>query len=235
MKEIPRLIPTMRWFGAKDPVPLSYLAQAGCEGVVTALHQVPVGQIWQLASIQAHQDIITQAGLVWSVVESLPVHEDIKTWSGNVDLWLENYRQSLRHLASCGIHVVTYNFMPVLDWLRTDLVFRLPNGAEALRFVPEDFAVADLFLLKRPGAEAEYSEKTIEQARLRFESMDESLRAKLLHTVLLGLPGSSEAFTREEVLTQLAKYAYIDHDQLQKHLIRFWKPWYRLPRSWGFS
>lgn len=213
----------MRWYGPSDPVRLQHIAQAGCSGVVSALHAVPVGAVWEVEEIQAHKAAIEAEGLSWTVVESLPVHEDIKTHSGGCDAYIENYKQSLRNLARCGIEVVTYNFMPVLDWVRTDVAFVLPNKAEALLFNKSDYAVFDLFLLQRPGAEADYSPEEIKRHAARFESMPPEKRERLFRNVLLGLPGSDVPFTAAQVLELLEQYKHIGREQLKANLIHFLK------------
>lgn len=214
---------TMRWYGPNDAVPLAHIAQAGCTGVVSALHAIPVGEVWPVEAIQAHKKRIEEAGLNWTVVESLPVHEAIKTRSGDCEHYIENYRQSLINLAACGIKVVTYNFMPVLDWLRTDIAYVLPDQSEALLFNRFDYTVFDLFLLKRPGAESDYSAADLATAREHFQSMTQAQLQYLFQNVLLGLPGSDIPFTPAEVLTQLNQYSNIDRHQLKQNLIDFLK------------
>ncbi|HMQ46229.1 MAG TPA: mannonate dehydratase [Saprospiraceae bacterium] len=221
MNTIYTLEQTMRWYGVHDAVPLAHIAQAGCTGVVSALHHIPVGEVWTIAAIETHKKRIEEAGLSWTVVESLPVHEDIKTRSANYLQLLENYKQSLINLAACGIKVVTYNFMPILDWLRTDIAHVLPDQSEALLFNRLDYAVFDLFLLKRPGAENDYSAEDLQAAEDRFHGMTEPQRRYLFQNVLLGLPGSDIPFTPEEVLTQLRKYSDIGRIQLKQNLIHF--------------
>ena len=211
----------MRWYGPSDPVRLQHIAQAGCSGVVSALHAIPVGEVWGVQEIQAYKAAIEAEGLSWTVVESLPVHEDIKTHSGGCDTYVENYKQSLRNLARCGIEVVTYNFMPVLDWVRTDVAFELPNKAEALLFNKSDYAVFDLFLLQRPGAEADYSPEEIKRYAARFESMPPEKKKRLFRNVLLGLPGSDVPFTAGQVLELLEQYKHISREQLKANLIHF--------------
>jgi mannonate dehydratase len=211
----------MRWYGPGDPVPLDHIAQAGCTGVVTALHQIPVGEVWPVEAIRERQEIIAAHGLRWAVVESLPVHEEIKTQTGQWRTWIANYQQSLRNLAACGIRVITYNFMPVLDWVRTDVTHRLPNGSEALFFHRADYAVFDLFMLQRPGAEADYSAEELSRYRQHYADMPEDKRRQLFRNVLLGLPGSDVPFTPEQVLELLDQYGQIDRARLKAHLIDF--------------
>nr|WP_207424439.1 mannonate dehydratase [Pedobacter sp. SYSU D00873] len=214
---------TMRWFGPNDPVGLRDIKQAGCTGVVTALHHIPVGDIWTVEEIRKRLEIVKAAGLTWTVIESLPVHEDIKKHSGNYKQLIENYKQSLRNVASCGLKVVTYNFMPLLDWMRTNLSYTLEDGSKALYFEKSAFIAFDLFLLKRPGAEADYTAEEISKAEKRFQQMDEAEKASLFNTSLQALPGSDEPFTVEEVLTALKTYEGISREQLKEHLYYFLK------------
>ena len=216
-----RMQQMMRWFGPKDTARLDTFRQAGCTGVVTALHDVPVGDIWQVPAIKKRKALIESAGMTWTVVESLPVHEDIKRGGGRRDELIENYRVSLRNLAECGIEVVTYNFMPVLDWVRTDVRYTLPGGAEALRFEPLAFAVFDLFLLQRPGARLDYPDEQIREAENCFAEMSSSARDTLFATAMLGLPGSSEAFRRDELLEALESYSGIDFAVLKSNRFHF--------------
>jgi mannonate dehydratase len=220
------MIPTMRWFGPSDPVPLSAIRQAGCTGVVSALHQIPVGEVWPVAAIQERQRLIEAdnskySPLQWLVVESLPVHEDIKKGRPGREQLIANYQQSLRNLAACGIRTVCYNFMPVLDWSRTNLSFEMPDGSRALRFVWQDFAVFDLCILRRPGAAADYEPAVIAAAHAQFEQMSEAERAALTNTVLLGLPGSEEAFALAGFQALLDEYARIDAARLRENLHYF--------------
>ncbi len=220
------MIHTMRWFGPNDPVSLMDIRQAGCTGIVTALHQIPVGEIWSIASINERIHLIESGNeqwspLKWLVVESLPVHEDIKKGLPSRDQYIENYKKSLHNLAQCGIHTVCYNFMPVLDWSRTKLNFEMPDGARALRFVWIDFAVFDIFILKRPHAEADYTEEVRKEAQKKYERMSFEEREELKNTALLGLPGSEEAFHLENFQHLLDQYASIDANQLQKNLHYF--------------
>ncbi|HTH54998.1 MAG TPA: mannonate dehydratase [Cyclobacteriaceae bacterium] len=213
----------MRWFGPKDPVRLQDIRQAGCTGVVTALHHIPVGDVWPIEEIRARKKVIQEAGLTWTVIESLPVHDDIKKQSPNFQRYLENYKQSLRNVAAEELKVVTYNFMPLLDWMRTNPEYELPNGSKALRFEKAAFIAFDLFLLKRPGAEKDYTKDEIEKARSRFAKMDDSEKERLYRHSLLGLPGSDEPFTPQQILSALKTYDGIDDAKLKEHLFYFLK------------
>jgi mannonate dehydratase len=212
---------TMRWYGPNDPVSLRDIRQAGCEGVVTALHHIPYGEIWTVAEIEKRRKTIEAAGMTWTVVESLPVHDDIKRQTGNWKAYIENYNISLLNLAACGLKVITYNFMPILDWLRTDIQFEMPDGSRALRFEKAAFAAFELFLLKRPGAESDYTGEAYEKARQKLADMDEIERETVFRNLLLGLPGSDDAFTPQQVLVELQKYQGIDAAKLKRHLFDF--------------
>ena len=214
---------TMRWYGPNDPVSLSDILQAGCAGVVTALHNVPVGEVWPEEEIQKRKKTIEDAGMSWTVIESLPVSDDIKKQTGDYLRHIENYKISLRNLAASGLKVVTYNFMPVLDWLRTDVSYMLPNGATALYFERLAFVAFDLFLLKRSGAENDYSAEESERAAQKFASMTDVEKERVFRNAMLGLPGSDEAFTPEQVLAALESYHGIDAAKLQQHLFYFLK------------
>ncbi|WP_245849554.1 mannonate dehydratase [Hymenobacter crusticola] len=220
------MLHTMRWFGPNDPVSLFAIRQAGCTGVVTALHQLPVGAVWSVEDIKLRQQLVEAdnnkfSPLHWAVVESLPVHEDIKKGLPSRAEYIENYKQSIRNLALCGIQTVCYNFMPVLDWSRTNINYELPDGSRALRFVWQDFALFDLFILKRPGAEVDYEPEVIAAAQQQFSGMSVDQLAELTNTVLLGLPGSEEAFELAGFQSLLDQYAAIDRHALKENLFHF--------------
>ena len=220
------MLHTMRWFGPQDPVSLADLRQAGCAGVVTALHQLPVGAVWPVAAIRARQQLIeagnaARSPLHWAVVESLPVHEAIKKGLPAREAYIANYQQSLRHLAACGVRTVCYNFMPVLDWSRTDLAYELPDGSRALRFAWQDFAVFDLCILKRPGAEKDYAPAVAAAARQQFAGMSAAAAARLASTTLRGLPGAEETFALATFQAYLREYDAVDAAALRDHLHYF--------------
>lgn len=209
---------TWRWFGPNDAIRLEEIRQTGATGIVTALHEVPNDQIWPVKAIQARKAMIEAAGLAWSVVESVPVHEAIKKGLPERDALIEIYCQTLRNLAACGIDTVCYNFMPVLDWTRTDLTYELPDGALALRFDQVAFAAFDLYLLKRPGAESEYSEADKGAAQRYLETLDQPARDKLVNTLIAGLPGAEEHYTLKQFSAVVKEYAAINAARLRENL-----------------
>jgi len=216
-----KMTQTMRWYGPNDVLSLKDLKQAGIAGIVTSLHEIPVGDIWTREAIEGRKQLIENHGLEWSVIESLPVHDDIKKKSGNYKEYIENYKISLRNIGDCGIEVVAYNFMPILDWVRTDHFYENKEGATVLKYDPVKFIFFDLFLLKRKNAEKDYSDDQISAAKKLEEQLSSEEKENLFRNILLGLPGSKENFTPELIKDLLETYKHVDDEKLREHLIFF--------------
>jgi mannonate dehydratase len=211
----------MRWYGPNDVVSLRDIRQAGCSGVVTALHHIPVGEIWTIDEINKRKDLIEAEGMTWKVIESLPVSEDIKKQSGDYLRHIENYKISIENVAACGLEVITYNFMPVLDWIRTDLEYPVQDKSLALRFERAAFIAFDIYMLQRPNAAADYSPEEVEAAKHWYATASTADKDRVYNSCLQGLPGSTVMFTAEEVLKLLDSYSHIDRDALKSNLIYF--------------
>ena len=217
------MIESFRWYGPNDPVSLQNIRQAGAVNIVSALHHLPNGAVWDIKEIKAHQKLIEAAGLTWGVVESVPIHEDIKQRTGAFEHYINNYKQTLKNLASCGIHTVCYNFMPVLDWTRTHLYKPLEDGSTALSFEIAALRAFDLFILKRKGAEREYQRAEIESAQNYFNTLDDSAIQTLTKSIIAGLPGAEEGYTLDQFNQRIQAYKHLSKDDLHQHLILFLK------------
>lgn len=212
---------TWRWFGPSDTVTLEQIQQAGATGIVTALDHVPTGEAWPATDILERKRLIEDAGLCWSVVESVPLHNDVKTRSGEYRRYIDNYKQSIRNLSAAGIHRICYNFMPVVDWTRTNLTYELPNKAQALRFEMTDFAAYDLFVLERDGAKDSYSDAVIARATERFEAMSPEARAALENNIIAGLPGGEGSYDRDGIRAAIDRFSKLGNDGYRANLIAF--------------
>lgn len=212
---------SFRWYGPKDPVPLSAIRQAGATTIVSALHDVPNGEVWSIDAIKSHQTLIANAGLKWGVVESVPIHEEIKQRTGNFEVYIENYKATLENLAHCEILTVCYNFMPVLDWTRTHLYKPLEDGSTALSYEIDALRAFDLFVVKRAKADQDYTEQEIQDAKAYFEALTPLQIESLTKSIIAGLPGAEEGYTMQQFNEQIEAYANLNEETLRSHLIQF--------------
>ncbi len=212
---------TWRWFGPRDTVSLQQIAQAGAQGIVTALHEIPTGEAWPLEAIFERKALIEAQGLEWSMVESVPLHNDIKTRTGDFQRYLANYRESIRNLGAAGVHDVCYNFMPVVDWTRTNLDYTLPNQSRALRFEMADFAAYDIYILKRKGAEAAYSADVQQRAAERYQALSPEQQAQLEKNIIAGLPGGEGSYDREGIRAAIEQFIALGDEGMRANLFAF--------------
>ncbi|MDP5133958.1 MAG: mannonate dehydratase [Paraglaciecola sp.] len=212
---------TWRWFGPDDNISLEKIMQAGATGIVTSLHHIPTGEAWPLAEIEARKQLIEQAGLTWSVIESIPMHNDIKTRSGNYKQYIENYKESVKNAGKAGVGLVCYNFMPVVDWTRTNLKYTLANSSQALRFEMTDFAAYDVFILQRDGARQSYSQEVMTRATERFAKMSEEEKTLLEQNIIAGLPGGEGSYTRNSIRQAIAQFISLGTEGMRQNLFAF--------------
>lgn len=212
---------TWRWFGPQDPVTLQHIAQAGATGIVTSLHQIPTGAAWPMEAIMERKAMIESHGLEWAVIESIPLHNDIKTRTGNYREYIANYQQSIRNVAAAGIYDVCYNFMPVVDWTRTNLSYTLPNKSQALRFEMSDFAAYDVYILQRPGAEADYQPEVLAKAKARLDAMSDEEKALLEKNIIAGLPGGEGSYDRDGIRAAIDQFIQMGDDGMRANLFAF--------------
>ena len=212
---------TWRWFGPKDSISLEKIIQAGASGIVSSLHEIATGDLWPLEDIIARKKIIEDAGLEWSVIESIPMHNDIKTRTGNFQLYIDNYKESIRNAGLAGVKVVCYNFMPVVDWTRTNLMYRLANASHALRFEMTDFAAYDVYLLERENAEQDYSPLVMSRAKERFDAMNDAEKILLEKNIIAGLPGGEGSYTRDTIRAAIQQFIELGTEGMREHLFMF--------------
>lgn len=212
---------TWRWFGPQDPVTLQHIAQAGATGIVTSLHQIPTGAVWPMEAIMERKAMIESHGLEWAVIESIPLHNDIKTRTGNYREYIANYQQSIRNVAAAGIYDVCYNFMPVVDWTRTNLSYTLPNKSQALRFEMSDFAAYDVYILQRPGAEADYQPEVLAKAKARLDAMSDEEKALLEKNIIAGLPGGEGSYDRDGIRAAIDQFIQMGDEGMRANLFAF--------------
>lgn len=215
------MIETWRWFGPSDSISLSKIAQAGATGIVSSLHEIKTGDVWPVEAIAERKRLIEDAGLEWSVIESIPVHNDIKTRTGNFQRYIDNYKQSIQNAAECGVYTICYNFMPVVDWTRTNLMYKLPNSSHALRFEMTDFAAYDMYMLERSGARGSYTPEVIAKAESRFEKMSNIERMELEKNIIAGLPGGEGSYTRDTIRTTIEEFIELGTEGFRQNLFLF--------------